>query len=108
MEMLSNNIGLIKTHRLAKNPAIIENVELKAHGLYLMLTLLNFAKINYHFEVLNLEGELLIARQLKQAFEAINCFGMTPNTYLLNLYRSKQLLYSFQLAILNNEKLASR
>lgn len=103
MEILSNNIGLIKTQRLAKNPAIIENVEIKAHGLYLMLTLLNPAKVNYHYEVLNLDGELLRARQLTQALEAINCFGMDPNTYILNLYRSKQLLYSFQLAILNKQ-----
>lgn len=103
MNQLNENLGILETLNLAKNPNIGENVELMAHGYWLMLTIKNHSHADYKYEVLDIKGNTLKLDKIQMQCEIIDCQNLQPNVYLLNIYRNSKIIIAYRIVILDKE-----
>jgi len=100
VKQLNENIGIIETKNVAKNPHISEVIEMLAHGFWLMLTVKNYLNEDYKYEVLDIKGNVIKLNKIQMQCEVIDCQNLEPNVYLLNIYRKNKILMSYRLVIL--------
>lgn len=99
--MLNDNIGIIETLNLAKNPQIGEEIEITTHGFWLMLTINNHAEANYKYEIIDSKGHIIKLDKISMQCEVIDCKNLDPNMYLLNIYRNSKIIIGYRLALQN-------
>jgi hypothetical protein len=101
IKMLNDNIGIMETMNLAKNPNIGEKIEILAHGFWLMLTIVNCTDANYRYEIIDSKGHVIKLAKIGLQCEVIDCQNLDPNMYLLNIYRNSKIIMGYRLALQN-------
>ncbi len=108
MKLLNKNLGIIEMLNVAKNPNRCEQIEILAHGFWLMLTIKSYQDANYKYEILDSIGNTIKMSTITMQCEIIDCQNIEPEVYILNVYCNSKILMGYRLVFLEKGKQAIR